>query len=306
MSRWEGFDEAVAVADTGSFTGAARKLDASTSHVSRAVARLEHNVGAQLFVRTTRAVALTDTGRVLIDQLRRIIAERDEALAMLDLQGEPQGELRITCSVALGERFVAPIVREYAQAYPRLSINLDLTNHIVDLVSEGYDLALRTGTLADSRLVRTQIAARRISLCASPAYLAKRGWPLTVEDLAEHDCIQGTADAWHFVVDGETRSFRPRPRWRCNSGSAVTEAALAGMGVCQLPEFYVADHLRDGSLAALLKSFRHEDEPVWAVYPQRRHLLPKVRLLIDKLRLELGTSFSHAVFSALGATESAS
>lgn len=294
MSRWAGFDEVVAVADTGSFTSAARKLNASTSHVSRAVARLEQTVGAQVFLRTTRAVALTDAGRMLVDQFRRITAERDEAFAMLDFQGEPQGELRLTCSIAMGERFVAPIVREYAQAFPRLSINLDLTNRIIDLVSEGYDLALRTGTLADSRLVRTQIAARRITLCASPNYLASRGRPQTVADLAGHDCIQGTAEAWQFLVDGETRIFRPRPRWRCNSGLAVTEAAVAGMGICQLPEFYVREHLRQRRLEPLLAAFRDGDEPVWAVYPQRRHLLPKVRQLIDKLRLELGRAFMLA------------
>lgn len=293
MGRWEGFDEAVAVADAGSFTGAAKKLNASTSQVSRAVARLEQNVGAQFFVRTTRAVALTDTGRVLVDQFRRIIAERDEALAMLDLQGEPQGQLRVTCPIALGERFVAPIVRDYAQAFPRLSINLDLTNRVVDLVSEGYDLALRTGALADSRLICTQIAARRILLCAAPSYLDERGRPQTVDDLALHDCVQGTAGTWQFVVDRKPRTFRLRSRWRCNSGAAVAEAAIAGMGICQLPEFYVIDHLRDGRLEQLLESFRPADEPIWAVYPQRQHLLPKVRHLIEILKKELQGCLNH-------------
>ncbi len=302
MSRWDGFDEAVAVADTGNFTNAARKLNVSTSHVSRAVARLEQHVGVQVFLRTTRAVTLTDTGRVLVDQFRRIIADRDEALAMLDLHGEPQGELRITCSIAMGERFVAPIVREYAQAFPRLSINLDLTNRIVDLVSEGYDLALRTGTLADSRLIRTRIATRRITLCASPAYLHDRGEPQSVDDLARHDCIQGTADAWQFVVAGETRTFRPRPRWRCNSGTAVADAAMAGMGICQLPEFYVLDHLRAGRLVELLAPLRHQDESVWGVYPQRRHLLPKLRQLIDKLKLQLGPAFKQAALDGSATT----
>ncbi len=237
MNRWDGFDEAVAVANAGTFVLAAKRLGTSTSHVSRAVSRLEQRIGAPIFVRTTRAVALTDTGRALVDQFRRIIAEREEALAMIDLKGEPQGVLRMTCSIAMGERFVAPIVRAFAQDYPQLTIHLDLTNRLVDLVSEGYDLALRTGALSDSRLVCTQVLTRRIMLCAAPSYLDRRGRPDTVDALHDHDCIQGTADNWQFVVGGETRTFRPRTRWRwhCNSGTAVADAAVAGMGVCQLP-----------------------------------------------------------------------
>ncbi|MDT0507212.1 LysR family transcriptional regulator [Novosphingobium sp. MMS21-SN21R] len=286
-NRWDGFDEVVAVADTGTFVGAAKRLGTSTSHVSRAVARLEHSLGAQFFHRTTRAVSLTDTGRTLVDQFRRLIAERDEAIAMLDLQGEPQGQLRITCPTALGERFIARIVRGYVQAYPKLSVDLDLTNRVVELVSEGFDLAIRTGTLPDSRLIRTQVATRGIVTCASPAYLDQRGVPLVVDDLERHECLLATSDVWRFRVDGEPRSLRPRGRWRCNSGAAVFEAALAGMGLCQLPAFYVNRAIAEGQLTEVLHTFRPDDDPIWAVYPQRRHLLPKVQLLIDKLRREL-------------------
>lgn len=293
MNRWDGFDEVVAVANAGTFVQAAKRLGTSTSHVSRAVSRLEQRIGAQIFVRSTRAVALTDTGRILVEQFRRIIAEREEALAMLDLKGEPQGLLRLTCSIAMGERFVAPIVREFAQSHPRLTVILDLTNRLVDLVSEGYDLALRTGALSDSRLVRSQILTRRITLCAAPSYLDLRGRPTTVEALHDHECIQGTADSWQFVVNSETRTFRPRTRWRwhCNSGTAVTDAAVAGMGICQLPEFYVSDLVKSGHLEPLLESYRKSDEPIWAVYPHRRHLLPKVRKLMDKMKKELGPAF---------------
>ncbi|MFM6828989.1 MAG: LysR family transcriptional regulator [Novosphingobium sp.] len=286
-NRWDGFDEVVAVADTGTFVGAAKRLGTSTSHVSRAVARLEQSLGAQFFHRTTRAVSLTDTGRTLVDQFRRLIAERDEAIAMLDLQGEPQGQLRITCPTALGERFIANIVRGYVQAYPRLSVDLDLTNHVVELVSEGFDLAIRTGTLPDSRLIRTQVATRGIVTCASPGYLEQRGVPLAVDDLERHECLIATSDVWRFRVEGEPRSLRPRGRWRCNSGAAVFEAALAGMGLCQLPAFYVNRAIAEGQLTEVLHAFRPDDDPIWAVYPQRRHLLPKVQLLIDKLRREL-------------------
>jgi len=286
-NRWDGFDEVVAVADTGTFVGAAKRLGTSTSHVSRAVARLEQSLGAQFFHRTTRAVSLTDTGRTLVDQFRRLIAERDEAIAMLDLQGEPQGQLRITCPTALGERFIAPIVRRYVQEYPKLSVDLDLTNRIVELVSDGFDLAIRTGTLPDSRLIRTQVATRGIMTCASPAYLEQRGVPQTVDDLEQHECLLANADVWRFRVDGEPRTMRPRGRWRCNSGAAVFEATLAGMGVCQLPAFYVNRAIAEGQLIEVLQSSRPQDDPIWAVYPQRRHLLPKVQRLIEKLRREM-------------------
>jgi DNA-binding transcriptional LysR family regulator len=286
-NRWDGIDEVVAVADAGTFVAAAKRLGTSTSHVSRAVARLEQSLGAQFFHRTTRAVSLTDTGRTLVDQFRRLIAERDEAIAMLDLQGEPQGHLRITCPTALGERFVAPIVRAYVQEYPKLSMELDLSNRVVELVSEGFDLAIRTGTLPDSRLIRTQIATRGIVTCAAPSYLAAHGTPESVDDLESHACIPATSDTWRYTVDGEIRTMRPRGRWRCSNGAAVFDAAVAGMGLCQLPEFYVSRALAEGALVEVLGMFRPEDDPIWAVYPQRRHLLPKVQRMIEKLRREL-------------------
>lgn len=292
-NRWDGIDEVVAVADTGTFVAAAKRLGTSTSHVSRAVARLEQSLGAQFFHRTTRAVSLTDTGRTLVDQFRRLVAERDEAIAMLDLQGEPQGHLRITCPTALGERFVAPIVRAYVQDYPKLSVDLDLSNRVVELVSEGYDLAIRTGTLPDSRLIRTQIATRGIVTCAAPSYVAAHGVPLSIDELDDHDCIPATSDIWRYRVDGEPRSVRPRGRWRCSNGGAVFDAAVAGMGLCQLPEFYVSRAIAEGTLVEVLAPFRPEDDPIWAVYPQRRHLLPKVQRLIEKLRRALPAAIAN-------------
>lgn len=292
MARWDGIEEFVAVAQAGSFAAGAQALGVSTSHVSRAVARLEDRIQAQVFFRTTRKVTLTDTGRVLVEQCRRIIRERDEAFAMVSRRDEPQGELRVTCSTALGERFLAPILRRFAQENPRLSVTIDLTNRLVDLVAEGYDLAIRTGHLADSRLVGTRIASRRLYLCASPAYLDRAGRPREVAELALHDCLIGTSTTWHFRLDGQDHLFRPKGRWRCNSGEAVVDAALAGMGLCQLPEFYVLRHVAAGRLETVLDGFRAADEPIWAVYPQQRHLPPKVRDLVRRLRAELGPALN--------------
>ncbi len=290
MKAWEGVDEVVAVAEAGSFVAAARRLDMSVSHISRAVARCEERLQTQVFARTTRSVRLTDTGRLLVEQFQRLIAEREEAFAMVEASGEPQGALRMTCSISLGERFVAPIVRGYAQEHPRLSIELDLTNRVVDLVSEGYDLAIRTGSLGDTRLLRRQISSRRVELCAAPAYLARRGTPDTIDDLAAHDCLVGSTRTWHFAVAGEVQGYRPTPRWQCNSGAAIADAAIAGMGLCHLPAFYVRNAIAAGALVPLLEAFRPPEEPVWAVYPQRRHLLPKVRRLVDQLIAGLGNA----------------
>lgn len=200
---------------------------------------------------------------------------------------EPQGELRVTCSTAMGERFLAPIIRRFCESHPQLSVSIELNNRLVDLVGEGFDLAIRTGTLADSRLIGTRIASRTHFTCAGPGYLARRGIPQQVSDLGQHDCLAGTATTWHFKVGGEEYLHRPQGRWRCNSGTAVVDAALADMGICQLPEFYVLPHISSGKLRPILNEFQPDGEPIWAVYPQRRHLLPKISRLVELLRAEL-------------------
>ena len=293
MSKWAGIDEFVAVATAGSFSAGAEAFGASTTHMSRAIARLEARVQAQLFHRTTRVVKLTDTGKTFLQHCERIIQERDEAIGLISESGAPQGDLRVTCSSALGERFVAPIVRRYALQHPRLSVGIVLSNWVVDLVAEGFDLAIRTGALTDSRLIGRRIASRTLYTCASPAYLERRPAPRVVADLAQHECLVGTSSTWQFKTAAGEEIFRPKGRFRCNSGSAIVEAALVGMGICQLPEFYVLPYLADGRLQPLLEPYRPDDQPIWAVYPQRRHLLPKVAALVDRLRTELPVALAQ-------------
>lgn len=287
MSSWDGIDEFTAIATAGTFRGGAAALGVSTTHMSRAIMRLEARLQTQLFHRTTRSVRLTDTGRVFLEHCQRMLMEREEAFALVNETGEPQGELRLTCSTAIGERFVAPVLRRFARAYPRLQITFDLSNRVLDLVAEGYDLAVRTGHLPDSRLIGTRIASRSLVTCASPAYLERRGQPNSLADLGTHDLLAGNTGTWHFRVEGKPQSYRPHSRWRCNSGSAVLEAALDDMGVCQLPGFYVGQALAEGRLVPLLTDLQPADEPIWAVYPQRRHLQPKISELVSVLRKEL-------------------
>ncbi len=291
---WDGLEEVVAIADAGSFKGAASLLNVSTSHISKVIARLEGRLQARLFNRTTRRVTLTDTGHSFAEHSRQIINERDELLSSVDGSGEPHGELSITCSISLGERFLAPIVRSFLMRYPRLSVRLDLDNRLVDLVAEGYDLAVRTARISDPRLVGRQVASRVIETAASPGYLSRMAEPKTVAALRDHHCLIGTNATWSFLENSRPRVFVPESRWRCNSGQAVAEAAVAGLGICQLPRFYVQKHIARGLLLPVLEQARPAPEPIWVVYPKRRHLLSKVFNLADLLEAELQSAVDQA------------
>jgi len=289
MGSWAGIDEFVAVAQVRSFSLAARRLSCSTSQISREIAALEDRLGQRLFYRTTRHVSLTEAGERFLVRCRRLVDERDETLAaMLETGDQLQGHLRMTCSVAYGERFVVPITNELMLDHPRLCVDVLLTDAVVDLTGEGLDLAVRFGRLRDSRLVAARLTSRTRLLCASPAYLAARGAPQTLEALADHECLRGAVDTWAFDRGGQPFQHRPQGRFRCNSGYAVLQAALSGLGICRLPDFYVRPHLQCGELVELLAEHRPEDEGVWAVYPDRRHLPAKVRAMIDRLRHGLG------------------
>lgn len=284
---WKGIDEVVAIAETGSFVAAAKRLGASASHVSRAVAELEARIDARIFIRTTRYVRLTDVGRTLVEQFRRILDEREEALRSVKATGEMQGEIRLTCSIALGERFVVPILQDYLSAHPKISIEVELTNRIVDVIGDGYDIGIRTGSASDNRLTARQIASRSLVTCAAPTYMEQWGSPRHPHDLSDHHCLVGTNPVWHYREQGRSLTITPAGRWRCNSGSAVGQAAVAGLGICQLPTFFVIEDLAAGRLLRVLDDFCEAPEPVWVVYPPRRYLVPKVRGLLDRLETGL-------------------
>ena len=282
----------MAVCNAGGFSAAARALGVSTSHVSRAVAQLEARAGARLLYRTTRRITLTDAGYTFFDRCRAMIEAREQALAQVGETGGAVGHIRLTCATAFGERFIAPAVAKFLDQQRGVSVSIELTNRVLDLVGEGYDLAIRTGELVDSRLVATRVGSRRHYLCAAPDYLRQAGAPRTVADLKDHACILGTADVWRFSVGGNTETFKPAGRFRCNSGNAVVEAARRGLGLCQLPEFYVLPLLQAGALSSVLEAYQPDPEPIWAVYPHRELLPVRVRLLIETLRRELHHPFA--------------
>lgn len=288
MSRWEGLDEFVAVAECGSFSRAAERLRLSSSHVSRQVALIEERLQARLLYRTTRRVSLTEAGQTFFVRCQRLIEERDEAfLTISDLHSAPTGLLRMTAAIAYGERFIVPIVNDFMAQHPQLKVEIELTNRTLDMVHEGFDLAIRLGRLNESSLVATRLAPRAMHLCAAPAYLEKYGRPHTLSELGQHNCLIGTSDTWMFQQNGREFAFRPTGNWRCNSGQAVLDATLRGFGLSQLPDYYLSERLRHGELISLLDANQPPNTAVWAVYPQRRYALPKVRLLIEALKAGL-------------------
>ena len=285
MNNWEGLDEFVAVAECGQFTAAAERLGLSSSQISRQVARLEERLQTRLFYRSTRKVSLTEAGQTFLQHCQRLQDGREEALrAIGDLAGEPKGLLRMTCAVAYGERFIAPLVNDFMALHPQLRLEIELTNRPLDLLQEGLDLAIRLGRLQDSRLVATRLAPRVMHLCAAPAYLQRYGRPHSLSELTRHNCLIGSSDQWQFQLEGREQTLRVQGNWRCNSGEAVLDAALRGFGLCQLPDYYVQPHLRSGALLALLEAQQPPNTAVWALYPQQRHLSPKVRQLVEHLK----------------------
>jgi DNA-binding transcriptional LysR family regulator len=166
-------------------------------------------------------------------------------------------------------------------------VDIELSNRNLDLVHEGLDLAIRLGRLQDSRLVATRLAPRRMYLCAAPDYLQHYGRPHSLSELGRHNCLIGSSDTWSFQLNGREAAQRVQGNWRCNSGQAVLDAALRGLGLCQLPDYYVLEHLRSGALVSLLDNQQPPNTAVWALYPQQRHLSPKVRQLVDALKAGL-------------------
>jgi DNA-binding transcriptional LysR family regulator len=288
MSSWDGLDEFVAVAECGQFTAAAQRLGLSSSQVSRQIARLEENLQTRLFYRSTRRVALTEAGQTFLQHCQRLQDAREEALrAVGDLGSEPKGLLRMTCAVAYGERFIVPLVTQFMNRHPLLKVDIELSNRTLDLVQDGIDLAIRLGRLQDSRLVATRLAPRRMYVCAAPGYLQRYGRPHSLSELSQHNCLIGSSDHWDFQQDGRELSQRVHGNWRCNSGQAVLDAALQALGLCQLPDYYVQEHLKSGALVSVLEKHQAPNTAVWALYPQQRHLSPKVRQLVDHLKAGL-------------------
>lgn len=294
MDRLDDMLAFIKVVDTRSFTSAADRLGLSKSVVSRRIAELENRLGARLLNRTTRKLSLTEVGQAFYDRCSRILADLEEAeRAASDLHAAPRGRLRINAPVSFGLMHLGPAVSTFLERYPQIEIDIDLNDRYVDLVEEGYDLAVRIGRLRDSSLIARRLAPARLVVCASPAYLERAGTPVTPDDLTRHNCLiytnVPTAEQWVFAVDGgETRSVRVSGNLRSSNGDLLKAAALAGAGIVILPTFMCGDALAAGTLKCLLLHAYASASAVYAVYPQNRHLSPKVRVFVDFLAGRFG------------------
>lgn len=277
------------VAEQRSFTAAAERLGISRGMATRYVAQLEDHLGARLLHRTTRRVSLTEAGAAYFERCAQLLLDLEEAEAAASSHvAEARGTLRVTCALAFGVRYVAPLLGGYMEANPRVTVDLSFNDRTVDLVEEGYDLAIRIGTLASSSLAARRLGGARLLVCASPAYWRVHGIPREPEDLAQHRALHytysSTSEEWRFVDPaGGARSVRIRHRLRANNGEALLRAAVAGIGVVQLPSFLVHDAVARGELAVALEEFCSPALGIHAVYPARRLLAAKVRNFVDYL-----------------------
>lgn len=284
QNLWQGVNEFVAVADHQSFTKAANQLGLSTAHISRQIRLLETRLGTELVYRTTRRVSLTEAGNLYYQSCRPLLdglQHAEEALG--ELQSTPRGRIRITAPVNWGDYHLAPVLNQFLIDYPEISLHCELTNQKLDLIHEGFDLAIRLGKLDNPQLVARQLGTRRLHTCASPSYLEKNGTPLTLSALADHECLSGTLDYWRFRDDSGERIVKLTSRLRCNSGNALLNAAERGIGIVQLPDYYLSDALSSQRLIPVLQNCAPDDEGIWALYPPGRQLSPKVRILVDYL-----------------------
>ena len=287
MDRFRELSTFVAVAEDGAFNAAARRLNLSPPAVTRLVTALETRIGARLFTRTTRRVALTEAGDRLLADAGRILAELDEAEASAaGAHQSPRGVLRVTAPVMFGQRHIAPILRDYLDAYPDVSAAVLFVDRIVDLIDEGLDVAVRIGELPDSSLTATRVGAVRRVTVASPDYLAVHGTPQVPEELAGHRIVNPTgliqSPEWTFVAGGgKTRIVRLVPRLTVNTIAAALDAARAGWGITNLLSYQVAAELASGHLIEILHDFEDRRMPVRLVHSEGRRAAAKVRTFVD-------------------------
>jgi DNA-binding transcriptional LysR family regulator len=289
MDRLRTIEAFVRVAESGSFSEAARRLRSSKSAVSRQVATLEAELDARLFHRTTRSLTLTEAGRSYFERATRILADLEEAnLSVSQLQAAPRGRLRVNAPMSFGFLHLAPAIPDFLSRYPQIEVDMIMNDRFVDLVDEGFDVAVRIGRLEDSSLVARKLAPIRRAVCASSTYLNARGVPHSPDDLTAHECLcysnVAVANEWRFTAqDGRLWPVQVKGRLSTNNGDALVAAALKGLGLVNQPTFIVGHHLQAGTLIAVLDEFVHQDMAVSAVYPHSRHLSPKVRAFVDFL-----------------------
>lgn len=288
MDKYQEMRVFTAVVDAGSFVAAADELAMSKAAVSRYISDLEQRLGVRLMQRTTRRLSLTEEGTVFLARCRTILASIEESEAELSTRADSAtGLLKVSVPVSFGLKHLAPLWVEFLAAHPRVLLDVHLADRMVDLVEEGFDLAVRIARLPDSSLVSRRIATTQLVLCASPKYLRRRPSPQHPSELAQHDVIGysllSMGDQWQFTGPDGSVTVRVRPRLRTNNGDTSVAAAVRGAGIDLQPTFLIADELASGRLVEVLSEYRSIELGVYAMYPSRKFVLPKVRALLDFL-----------------------
>lgn len=288
MDKFREIESFVAVVDAGSFVAAADALQTSKAAVSRHVAELEQRLGVRLLQRTTRRLSLTAEGQAYYQRARDILGLLDEAEAEASSRaGEARGLLRVNAPVSFGILHLAPLWGAFASAHPHVSLEVSLADRLVDLVEEGYDLAIRISRLDNSSLVSRQLATTRLVPCASPTYLREHGTPRHPEELAQHAVISysyfASGDEWAFDGPAGRVAVKTRPRFHANNGDTCVAAALAHQGIVLQPTFLVGSALQRGELVELLPEYRSLELGIYAVYASRKQMPLKLRRMIDFL-----------------------
>lgn len=274
------------VVEAGSFAEAGRRMNTSRSAVSKAVANLEKALGARLLNRSTRALSLTEVGSVVAEHCARIVEEAEQAEQVVGrLHAQPRGVLRVSASVAFGTLHVAPALAEFLALYPELALDMTVTDRLVDMADEGYDVAVRVTGEPPGSMVARRLAPARRQLCATPEYFRRRGVPLTPQDLERHDCLDythsGEKGQWRFTgPEGEIAVPVTGPL-HIDDDEALSQAVLGGLGVALLPTFIIGKDLQEGRLQAVLSEYLPVQQHVYALYLPTRHLPAKVRAFID-------------------------
>jgi DNA-binding transcriptional LysR family regulator len=288
MDRFQEMKVFAAVVEAGSFTGATQVLDMSKAAVSRYVGELEERLGLRLLHRTTRKLSTTTEGEIFYARCRELLDNLDEAEAeVTSRSGEATGLLKVNVPVTFGLMHLAPLWPAFLARHPKLAIDITLSDRVADLVEEGYDIAVRIGQLPASSLISRKLASTRLVLCASPEYLQRRGAPGRPDELLHHDVISyslfSTGENWSFMGPDGAVSVKVVPRMRTNSGDTCRAAALQHQGIILQPTFIVGADLAQGTLQEIMPGYRSVELGIHAVYPSRKFVSPKVRLLIDFL-----------------------
>lgn len=289
MDRLSEMEAFISVVDRGGFTDAADKLGVSKSAVSKHVAALEARLGVRLLNRTTRRVSPTEIGLTYYDRARGVLNDAQAADEIVTaMQSSPRGNLNVSVPVSFGVRFMSPAVAAFLRHYPDVSVNMNLDDRFVDVVAEGYDVAIRIGQLVDSSLMARRLASTTAVVLASPEYLKAHGTPERIEDLSEHRLlhysIQATSNYWRLTTKtGEERQIRIGGALAANNGDVLLSGAVEGIGIAMLPDFFLTDELETGRLVRLFPDFPQTEFGIHVVYPPGLYVQPKTRAFIDFL-----------------------